>query len=561
MIMKKIFCFLAASLLVLASCQKEKLDGAAPVVAFDQESVEAIIDADLTISGVITAENGIAEFSIVNEAYGIDRHESYSARYQPAEFSFQTDFSVPAGLKTDQQIVVTVKDAAGLTCNASIDVKFLVDSTNPTVELASSALIFPDATSGKVDYSLAATISDNQELDCITIECAALNLNHRETLYGSSADYAYTIEGITDGEYSIDVKVYDKTGNHTDNTVALKAVTDSEDPVLTLESGNPVSEILGDGETYTYKFKATVSDNFQLGALKLMLITPDWATTYETYDVDLSGKASETVEHDFVISSRGSYQIYYYLSDISTSVQSWGNDIDGYIDITLSSADSDAPFAECLSPLCVAFGSSYTLDLKFTDESGIDENAWPKITVYNENGTQPTEIVDNWGGWWPSLTGTECTVSQPLTFTEAGTYKVWIDPLKDLVGNTSDGAEWFEIYVLESPDVVGPKVRMNNPAKGKVGETLTLSLTVGDVTGIDVNVWPKVTVYNENGTEPTEIKDNWDGWWPTLEGTDCTVTFNLTFTEAGTYKVWIDALKDTLGNETPEAEWFTITVN
>ena len=560
--MKKIFCFLAAPLLLLTvSCQKEKLEGAAPLVSFDQESVEAIIDADLRISGTITAENGIAEFSIVNEAYGIDRHESFSKGYQPAEFAFRTEFSVPAGLKTDQQITVTVKDAAGLSCTASIDVKFLVDSTNPSVEMTSSALIFPDATSGKADYSLAAAISDNQELDYITVECSALSLNHRETLYGSTADYAYTIEGISDGEYSIDVKVYDKTGNHTDKTVALKAVLDTEDPALSLSSENPVAQTLEDGETYTYKFRAVVSDNFQLGALKLMLITPDWATTYETYEVDLSGKSSETVEHDFVISSRGSYRIYYYLNDISSSVQSWGNDIEGYIDISLSGSDSDAPFVECLSPLCVAFGSTYTLNLKFTDASGIDESVWPKITVYNENGTQPTEIADNWGGWWPSLTGTECTVSQTLTFTEAGTYKVWTDPLKDLAGNASEGVERFEIYVLESPDAVGPKVRMNNPAKGKVGETLTLSLTVGDITGIDANVWPKVTVYNENGTQPTEIADNWGGWWPALEGTDCTVTFNLTFTEAGTYKVWIDALKDTLGNETPGAEWFTITVN
>ena len=145
--MKRIY-YLFFALLALAGCRKDAFNGAAPVIVFDQEKLEAVVDADLQISGVITAGNGIAEFSIVNEAYGVNRHETFADGRQPAEYGFITEFSVPSGLKTDQEIVVSVTDAAGRTAQNSLKVFFLADETAPSVNLTASALIYPDAVSG-----------------------------------------------------------------------------------------------------------------------------------------------------------------------------------------------------------------------------------------------------------------------------------------------------------------------------------------------------------------------------------------------------------------------------
>ncbi|MGM9785952.1 MAG: hypothetical protein ACI3ZS_03870 [Candidatus Cryptobacteroides sp.] len=447
--MRKFMYIIGAVAIILSACTKDKFNGSAPEIVLDSESLEAIIDADLNISGIITAENGISEFSIRNEAYAIDRVSSFPSGGQPAEYAFTCDFSVPSGLTEDETIVIHVTDAAGMTATKEVPVKFLKDISDPVVTLASDSFtVYCNAESGKGTCIVSLTAEDDQEFDRVSFNCAALGLDYSEILYGSEVEFSYEIADITDGDYEVLVSVYDKTGNHTDKTLSIKAVTDTQAPAISIESPADGLELTIDDQTgkVSCSFKATVSDDVALQALQVYLIAPDWSVVYSSETIGLSGKTTEAVERTFEFSTSGSYAIYYYLNDCSTSVQSWGNAIEGTICFTVVTNDNDAPEIVMNSASSCRLGDTYTLSLTISDRTGIAE-CWPWIKVYNENGTEPTEIKNNWSGWWPTVSGTECTVSQTLTFTEEGNYKVYIPEITDLAGNSTEAKEWFTIVV------------------------------------------------------------------------------------------------------------------
>jgi hypothetical protein len=329
--MKKILSIISLAILTLTACNKEKLDGAAPVITPDAESLEAILGATLSLKGTVTAENGISSFTITNNTYGIDK--SYSFEVAPVSYGFVCEFAVPEGGASDENILISVTDAAGKTSDCTVLVRFVRDVTSPVVSLDREVSLNADPSTGVASYTLSATFLDDQQLDHVTVSCPALGLSINEPLQGTSASWSCVIEDIAAGSYEIEMKVYDLTGNVTTETVSLTVALDSEPPSITMTSS-------------------------------------------------------------------------------STAV----------------------------------LGEPYTLKLTITDASGIPK-CWPKVSVYNENGTQPTEIKNNWGGWWPQVSGTETHASQLLTFTEAGTYSVWIDPIADNSGNTTEGKVWFTILV------------------------------------------------------------------------------------------------------------------
>lgn len=235
-------------------------------------------------------------------------------------------------------------------------------------------------------------------------------------------------------------------------------VVDTEAPVITMNSPATAST------EESYAFSLTFSDD--VGIIECwpkLHITKGWAAyptmngeAYDTngYSLTVSGKET-TFTYDLMFPEGGTYDVIVYDSNdgVSDGIHTLERADDWSIaKFTIEvaypeSSDTDAPVITMNSAASATLGQPYTLSLTFADESGISQ-CWPLVKVYCGE-VLPQEWVDNWNGWWPEVSGTSITVEQAVTFTQAGEYKVWIDPVTDAVGNATEGQDWFTITVEE----------------------------------------------------------------------------------------------------------------
>lgn len=203
--------------------------------------------------------------------------------------------------------------------------------------------------------------------------------------------------------------------------------------------------------------------------------------------------------------------------------------------------DTTLPTATLLSAATATTGVPYTLRVQVSDNmklSGtaaflITDSAWSSYytDIWDHSASTGTSgnyyqfSTDGSGNWIFETT---------VTFASAGTYVVGTE-LYDYAGN---GA-WPNLNITVSDpagETDAPEVVMNSGSSATVGTPYTLSLTFSDATGI-VKCWPKVVVHKNWNVYPTEIAENYNGWWPEVSGTSCTQTIDLTFTESGDYTV------------------------
>lgn len=445
-LMKRTILFLTAAFL-LTGCQYEKAITGSPTVTFDEESLTVQAGYSFDIVGTAEAAAGIEYISVKCAAYSVDKTYDLS-KYAPASYRFTVTLTAPSGITGEEKVTVEVMGVDGSKGSGSLPVLFDGDSDKPVISVDATGDT-QLSTEGTAIYSYSAALVDNQGLAQATLSCEALSLNKTWTLGGASEVISEEISFAAAGDYTLSLTVTDITGN-TESAATVVTVwpTDTEAPVITYNGTADLSFTL-DAASVDWTFAANVSDNQRLAGMQVYLVSPDWATTYYNETPDVAGLASYDYSHTFSFTETGDYMLYVYVNDASTTVQSWGNSAELYVNIHVKSPDAEAPSIVMNSPATVKLGDPYTLSLTFADESGIPE-CWPKICVYNGNGTEPTEIASNWHGWWPTVSGTSVTAELALTFTEAGEYKVWIDPVTDAVGNATEGKEWFTISVTDS---------------------------------------------------------------------------------------------------------------
>lgn len=554
--MKKIVLSLAAACF-LAGCQYEEAITGTPTVTFDEESLTVQAGYSFDIVGTAEAAAGIEYISVKCAAYSVDKTYDLS-KYAPASYRFTVTLTAPSGITGEEKVTVEVMGVDGSKGSGSLPVLFEVDSDKPVISVDAAADVQLSA-AGTVIYSYTATLADNQGLAQASLSCEALSLNKTWTLGGASEVISEEISFAAAGSYTLSLTLTDITGNTADaSTTVTVWPTDAEAPVITYNGTTDVSFTL-EAVSVDWAFAAIVSDNQRLAGMQVFLVSPDWATTYYNETPDVAGLTSYDYSHTFSFTETGDYMLYVYVNDASTTVQSWGNSAELYVNIHVKSPDAEAPSIVMNSPATVKLGDPYTLSLTFADESGIPE-CWPKICVYNGNGTEPTEIASNWDGWWPTVSGTSVTAELALTFTEAGEYKVWIDPVTDGVGNATEGKEWFTISVTENAPADPISVTMTSAETATVGTPYMVKIQFEAVAGFVEN-WPKISLWGDFTPWPTLINQDWF----TLAGgsTSYTYTKEVTFTTAGQYilGVYADAdFKDADGNTLAQGMTFSITV-
>lgn len=233
--------------------------------------------------------------------------------------------------------------------------------------------------------------------------------------------------------------------------------------------------------------------------------------------------------------------------------------------------DSNGPAAALVSAASAEVGTTYTLQIQCTDDYQLGDNGIAVGLTDSGWSTSYDSLLDgtNATGDWTSSGikyysyasdgSDDWTYSWDIDFASAGNYIV-CGYVYDKAGNNT----WYEFHISvtdpNASDTTPPTITMNSAATAVVNTTYTLSLTFADESGIP-QCWPKVVVHKGWSVYPTEIVANWNGWWPTVSGTSCTVTMDLTFTEAGDYEVYVDSVSDSFSNASGEKNPLaTITV-
>lgn len=315
--------------------------------------------------------------------------------------------------------------------------------------------------------TVTGTAEDPAGIRSISLQATACDFSRTIDLsawepvsYTFSADVVIP-ESVTPGDYEFTATISGLSGSQTQTqtitvTEAPPPVIDEEAPVITLDS--PLTAQVGE----PYAFSLTFSDD--VGIIECwpkLHITKGWSeyptvdgNAYNTdgYSITVSGeKTTYTCTLDFP--SGGTYDVIVY--DSSEGVSDGIHTLERADDWSIAkfsievsrpaSSDTEAPTITMNSAATAVLGQPYTLSLTFSDEGGM-EQAWPKVTVACGD-VMPQELVDNWNGWWPEVSGTSVTVEQALTFTQAGVYQVHIESVTDLAGNKSEDKDWFTITV------------------------------------------------------------------------------------------------------------------
>ena len=232
--------------------------------------------------------------------------------------------------------------------------------------------------------------------------------------------------------------------------------------------------------------------------------------------------------------------------------------------------DLEAPVITMDSPAEAKVGESYEFSLTFSDDVGIIE-CWPKLHITKGWSDYPTVDGNAYdtNGYSIIVSGSKTTFTCTLDFPSGGTYDVIVydstEGVSDGIHTLERAEDWsiakftIEVERPASSDTEAPSITMNSPSTAVLGEPYTLSLTFSDDGGME-QAWPKVTVACGD-VMPQELVDNWNGWWPEVNGTSVTVEQPLTFTQAGVYQVHIESVTDLAGNHSEEKDWFTITVS
>ena len=450
--MKKVFFAVLALAALTVSCNKEELLSA-PVITLENESYSVNPGETVKVAGTASAEAGLATITAVCEELGVNFSKDLSAA-KPAEYTFSFEVTVPADFAADQTIAVKATDVQNLTAEATVTITLVPDADKPVIDAFKYAYV--DSTNS-ICY-VHGVFSDDVALKSVTYKLGGFE--YEAELEGTSCEFAeyLAIDGAQ-GE-NLEITLLDKSGKSAQ--ASLPVVCDVVAPQVEVIE-EPAAVIVDASGKATVTFKAKIIDDYALSYAKVGLFDGSW-TAIEDYTVfELSGTSGE-IEKSYELNGLGNYIVYVWIEDASIGNTDgsayWGNSYGAEYDIYLTDTeitDNTAPTVELLSAVTAQVNVPYTLTLKFYDEGGF-ANCWPKINLYNGNGTEPAEIAANWDGWWPEIPAdvTEYTVTTEgdasvpqLTFTEAGEYKVWIQDAKDKAGNFIEAKEWFTITVTE----------------------------------------------------------------------------------------------------------------
>ena len=246
--------------------------------------------------------------------------------------------------------------------------------------------------------------------------------------------------------------------------------------------------------------------------------------------------------------------------------------------------DGNGPAATLVSAASAEVGTTYTLQIRCTDDYQLGDNGIAVGLTNSGWSTSYDSLLDsqnassNWtnGGIkyfsYYSDGSDDWTYSYDIDFTAAGNYVV-AGYVYDKAGNST----WYDFAISvtdpNASDTAAPSITLTSPTTATVGTNYTLVVNFSDASGISA-CYPKIYIYNGDWTSGPTVASLPSGYWnndssghnwgTTVSGTSFDFTLDMTFPSADTYYIYIyGAVSDTNGNSTADGQVLigTITVS
>ncbi|MGK5057913.1 PKD domain-containing protein [Janthinobacterium sp. LB2P49] len=286
------------------------------------------------------------------------------------------------------------------------------------------------------------------------------------------------------------------------------------------------------------------------------VLTFAWKLTEKPANSTATLSSASSARTTFTADATGLYVAKLIVNDGKTS------SADATVTVTASAVDTSGPTVSAITvnptTVDVSLASQLvTATVIVTDATGVNLNALPNPYWYNIADIGGTRIDSKWV--LASGDAKHATFSSTVTIpagAKAGSWLVGWTAFRDTLGYTSTNGGYSRSFTVQSnelSDTSGPSVsditvNPTNVDVSQASQPVTVTVTVTDATGVNLNALPNPYWYNIADIGGTRI----DSKWVLASGDAKHATFSSTVTipagaKAGSWKVGWTAFRDTLG--------------
>lgn len=219
--------------LLAVSCDKTPATDEKPGLWTTSDVIETYGGATVTVTGQASNTIGLESIEISCDAWGISKTYDLSSQL-PKVFNFDYQFTVPSDASFDNALVVTVRDPQDNESSKTIALRFLPDTSAPTLseDLSGDVSVDFDTETGKAVWALSLTANDDRALKVYSIDIESNGTHISETLSGMEAQIRKDIVFTSSGSYPGTLTVQDESGNRTERSFnVIVMLKEDEDPI------------------------------------------------------------------------------------------------------------------------------------------------------------------------------------------------------------------------------------------------------------------------------------------------------------------------------------------
>lgn len=213
--------FLLTAVLAFSACSEEGED-LRPGLWSDANVIETFPGDTVMVNGQVSNYIGMSSVSISCEAWGINQVYDLSGQ-KPKVFNYNYQLIVPKDAAFDQELHIMVSDKNGTENKKTVALKFLPDTTAPSLaeDLASDISVDYDTQLGTADWNLSLDAVDDRALKSCVLDIPDLNIHEEMELSGRRAKIEKTFSISQVGSFPMTLTIEDESGNRLERTCNL----------------------------------------------------------------------------------------------------------------------------------------------------------------------------------------------------------------------------------------------------------------------------------------------------------------------------------------------------
>ncbi len=207
--------------LALTACGEDH-DDVRPGLWSDANVIETFPGDTVLVKGQVSNYIGMNSVSITCDDWGINQVYDLSGQ-KPKVFNYNYQLIVPTDADFDSELHICVSDKNGTENKKTVTLKYLPDTTAPTLteDITGDISVDYDTNARKADWKLNLTAHDDRALKSYTIDIPDLNIHEEGKLNGRQVTISKDIEISQVGSFPMSLTIEDEGGNKLERSCHL----------------------------------------------------------------------------------------------------------------------------------------------------------------------------------------------------------------------------------------------------------------------------------------------------------------------------------------------------